>query len=1547
MYIKKMSEKIQQLFKYSIKNVYLILFLIQFLNAEIPSCKISVPSTVSSQRLNNIICLGNSGFAYSNFATFLNGSLIVESSKDKGTEERIFYGITKEGTPYFQNSQYFISFNASNGDNRKESENFIIILNNDDQSEYLMSISNKLNIELYDLNLKKVIMKKSVNLFLGIGEIMDCQIQTGINFKEGGTNYLFYGFITLGFDFYLKKLKFDSTDISQANIIESTKVNPSRGGMASCYITDNNFIHCIVMLSNSLLTSITSASIAIYVFNTNLNQIHYNNLEYKVVPEGISFPYFIKCIHLKGEIGVYSFYKATGLLISTMVKHPVILFKTFNGNQLVDYISSEIMLDKKEFNMESAFNDLIRVNENKICFVSTSENKDQMYIVLLSLYGPTNTNVAIRYYIIDIFSTYSFVFYKNIRANLYNNFISFAFSFCRTSNCASNSDTHYPGFMIFSYPNGTDHTDNLIEHMFSKNEKAENYLINLENYVNIDNNVFGLISKGLEIKQLINCNSFNLKYKTTDSIINEGSYLDKGENIILNPMSLEKIECSINYIYYITEPDFLEYNQYTTDTVFPSTYSESYFNSEKDNYQSRMIYYNISIEEKLSDDCNDEKCLICRDSNKNYCIVCKYNYIINKDVNNILYKTCVEEGINITNINNYISETEHIIIEEEEEEKNNEEKDTQLLESTNKIISNEITLTKSNSYEQKNNTEEMNAQLTENIDKKISFIISDSILHNENTIMKSNSYDETINNNKTINTLITESTNKVINYIINNSISNNENTDMNPNSYESNNIEINTQLSESTNKIISNIVTNNIFIKENTIIKSNSYEYNNNEKTNTHLTEGSNKISNNININNNSNDEIAIIETNLYESENQTECNIEKIILKECQNIKISNAEMKEIYNQIKEKYLSQNYNGQSQIISTENVIYQVSTFEYQKENNDPNISSIDLGSCESTLKDKYNLEKNDSLIVFKIDTKSEDKSQTYVHYEIYEPINYTLLNLSLCDNKIIINTPIDLSDNSIKLYENLKQLGYNIFDSSDDFYTDICSTFTTPNGTDMLIEERKKKIYSMNGNYTMCQMGCNFLLYNSTTKKSMCDCDIKIESIDSIINENNFSTKKLAKEFLTTITNSNFIVLKCYKLAFDFNKIFKNIGRIIMSIIFIFYFFSLLIYIIFERKKIDVFINQILEDKKSLSKNNKIIKFKSEETIKLEGKKNKKANSNIKHKKNKDLINFKKKNDNPPKKTREIKKVQKKQFTNNSTARNLELYTISALTPKIPKKNKNVNIDVYPIDEVKFDKKPKTKKENIINKINNLDIKNNNLNTNSINFENLNDEELNSLDYNIAVQIDKRSYLQYYWSLLKKDHLILFTFIPANDYNLFSLKIALFLLSFSLYFTINGFFFSDSTMNKITEDNGNFNIIYQIPQILYSSIISSIINILLKILSLSEKNILLLKKENNFQKAKNESIHIRKYIIIKFILFFILSNFFLVFFWYFITCFCAVYVNTQAILFKDTIISFGLSMVYPFALNLLPGLFRIPALRDINQKSKYLYKLSGFIALI
>jgi hypothetical protein len=279
----------------------------------------------------------------------------------------------------------------------------------------------------------------------------------------------------------------------------------------------------------------------------------------------------------------------------------------------------------------------------------------------------------------------------------------------------------------------------------------------------------------------------------------------------------------------------------------------------------------------------------------------------------------------------------------------------------------------------------------------------------------------------------------------------------------------------------------------------------------------------------------------------------------------------------------------------------------------------------------------------------------------------------------------------------------------------------------------------------------------------------------------------------------------------------------------------------------------------------------------------------------------------------------------------------------KKKQKKDTKNINVYKSKTIKItqEKKKKEKIEKINKPENELDK------VNDTNLHTLNDFELNNLIYEKAIIYDKRKYCEYYCSVLKNGHIFLFIFLPSNDYNLISLKASMFLLFSSLYFTINGFFFNDKSMHKVYIDRGKFNFFYQIPQILYSCAISSVFNYFFKLLSLSEKNILSIKRENGKKLAIQKAKLVKKYLSVKFIIFFALGNIFLLFFWYYISCFCAVYINTQIILIEDTIICFILSMSYPFVIYLLPGLLRIPALNAKFKDKICLYKTSRFLSLI
>ena len=119
-----------------------------------------------------------------------------------------------------------------------------------------------------------------------------------------------------------------------------------------------------------------------------------------------------------------------------------------------------------------------------------------------------------------------------------------------------------------------------------------------------------------------------------------------------------------------------------------------------------------------------------------------------------------------------------------------------------------------------------------------------------------------------------------------------------------------------------------------------------------------------------------------------------------------------------------------------------------------------------------------------------------------------------------------------------------------------------------------------------------------------------------------------------------------------------------------------------------------------------------------------------------------------------------------------------------------------------------------------------------------------------------------------------------------------------------------------------------------------------MKFLALTEESILNLKK-NKSQNIKEISAKLKEKIKIKIIIFFIVGTLLLIFFWYYLAIFGVIYKNTQILLIKDTLISFAISLIYPMGLYLLPGIFRIQALADKQNKNKYLFKFSKILQMI
>ena len=98
-----------------------------------------------------------------------------------------------------------------------------------------------------------------------------------------------------------------------------------------------------------------------------------------------------------------------------------------------------------------------------------------------------------------------------MRAQLYNNLIAFAFSFCRQDNCFVDQDLHSSAFLIFGYQNGIDDSLNITDFLLKNNDiKINNITIDLYNNFVIENNIFGYEFLEILIQDKIECSDFNL-----------------------------------------------------------------------------------------------------------------------------------------------------------------------------------------------------------------------------------------------------------------------------------------------------------------------------------------------------------------------------------------------------------------------------------------------------------------------------------------------------------------------------------------------------------------------------------------------------------------------------------------------------------------------------------------------------------------------------------------------------------------------------------------------------------------------------------------------------------------------------------------------------------------------------------------------------------------------------------------------------------------------------------------------------------------------------
>ena len=198
---------------------------------------------------------------------------------------------------------------------------------------------------------------------------------------------------------------------------------------------------------------------------------------------------------------------------------------------------------------------------------------------------------------------------------------------------------------------------------------------------------------------------------------------------------------------------------------------------------------------------------------------------------------------------------------------------------------------------------------------------------------------------------------------------------------------------------------------------------------------------------------------------------------------------------------------------------------------------------------------------------------------------------------------------------------------------------------------------------------------------------------------------------------------------------------------------------------------------------------------------------------------------------------------------------------------------------------------------------------------------------------------------MLKLSNILINTFCRGEDYNLFSVKFALLLMSFPINLTFNAFFFTSKQIQSVYINKID-NISIDWKNLLHSfasSILSSVFLITLKFLCITHNSIRGLRKIKDVEKAKKKANWLIKCIKIRIFIYYALSLVFLFIFGYYVMCFCTIFENTQVSLITSMFTSWALSLLYPFGICFVTTIFRKCSL---HFKKKCCYKINHILQM-
>ena len=612
--------------------------------------------------------------------------------------------------------------------------------------------------------------------------------------------------------------------------------------------------------------------------------------------------------------------------------------------------------------------------------------------------------------------------------------------------------------------------------------------------------------------------------------------------------------------------------------------------------------------------------------------------------------------------------------------------------------------------------------------------------------------------------------------------------------------------------------------------------------------------------------------------------------------------------------------------------------------------------SCMNQMKkhSEIQLDKDKGIVILVSDSNNLNRNNIPDNYFIirhnskYSSIKY--INSKYFDFSFCKSDPILFEDEI-----NIKHLSYNntndeeididtilygrkfsidLFNPNHDFFNDICFKFTSEKGTDVTLESRVEDYYQ---NITFCddKKNSHYIAFNYSEDKNSityrCSYGYGFYKAETDSNNNVSYIDLIDSELKTFVSVSNFKVITCFTKFLNLRDIIRNYGGMICILVLIIQIICFLLFCFRGIKSIKKQINDLFSLGKEI-----IVRRQSmrrETTLNYEEKEEKEEGS--KDNLNKNMYDIKNNNN--------IKNINTNINNENDTNNNITNTNINndkspfqkannssntnSNPPKNEKNNDNINNNINKSinnNKNKMNKsinkelnnklsgsiKKSIKIENNEDKATNLDVK-----SDSSQLYDYSNDELNEMPFDKAIKKDKRHFCSYYCNILLVSHIILNVFCRQSDYNLFVVKLGLLFLTFPINLTFNILFFTNKSI-KLTYIKSMDDITAfwdNIANTVYSSILSLVFLMILKLLCLTHNSVRKLRKIKDVNKAKEESVCVFRCIKFRIFIYFILSFAFIIGFGFYVISFCAVFENTQVTIINSTFTSWLISLAYPF----------------------------------